>query len=97
MARVRNEPTINREPQQSREPGDPAELPYQDEMNKTAAVDRDRAAPSWLASTANRIRASESFRDKTRKDFCNKIGTNRPSALTAWSAPLMVDSFRRRF
>jgi hypothetical protein len=42
-------------------------------MNKKAAFDRDRAAPSSPASAANRIRATESLLGKRSKDFCNKI------------------------
>jgi len=42
-------------------------------MNKTAAVDRDRAAPSSLASTANHTTVTESLFGETINDFCNKI------------------------
>src|SRR5207342_3499206 len=77
-ARARNEPKINREPQQSREPGDRAGLLHQDKMNRTAALDRDRAAPSSPASTANRMTATESLLPEIINDFFNKIGTKLP-------------------
>src|SRR6185503_5625201 len=76
-AQARNEPKINREPQQSREPGDRAGLLHQDKMNRTAALDRDRAAPSSPASTANRMTATESLLPEIINDFFNKIGTKR--------------------
>src|SRR5215831_15696443 len=76
---TRNAPTISREPQQSCEPGDRPELPHQDETNKTALLGRDRAAPSSLASTANRMTTTESPFLKTINDFCNKICQKRTS------------------
>jgi hypothetical protein len=42
-------------------------------MNRTAALDRDRSAPSSPASTANRMTATESLFPEGINDFCNKI------------------------
>jgi len=42
-------------------------------MNRTAALDRDRAAPSSPASTANRMTATESLLPEIINDFFNKI------------------------
>src|SRR6478672_950717 len=47
-------------------------------MNRTAALDRDRAAPSSPASTANRMTATESLLPEIINDFFNKIGTELP-------------------
>jgi hypothetical protein len=77
---ARNAPTISREPQQSCEPGDRPELLHQDKTNKTAPLGRDRAAPSSLASIANRMTTTESPFLKTINDFCNKICHNRTHA-----------------
>src|SRR5947207_9762358 len=53
-------PTTDQGPQQSRERGDRPEQPHQGEMSKTAVLDRDSAAPSSPAPTADRVRATES-------------------------------------
>src|SRR6266550_2397730 len=45
-------PTTDQGPQQSRERGDRPEQPHQGEMRKTAVLDRDSAAPSSPAPTA---------------------------------------------
>src|SRR6266511_4500224 len=87
-ARDRNEPTTNREPQQSCEPGDRAELPHQAETNKAVALGRDGAAPSSLASTANRMTATESLFFGTINDFRNKIGTKRTCRGELWMSAL---------
>src|SRR5262249_45018800 len=68
-----------RESASGSEPGDRPELPHQDETNKTAPLGRDRAAPSSLASTANRMTTTESPFLKTINDFCNKICHKLPS------------------
>src|SRR5262249_46163208 len=69
-----------RESASGSEPGDRPELPHQDETNKTAPLGRDRAAPSSLASTANRMATTESPFLKTINDFCNKICHKLPLA-----------------
>jgi hypothetical protein len=49
-------------------------------MNRTAALDRDRAAPSSPASTANRMTATESLLPEIINDFFNKICQHRTRA-----------------
>src|ERR1700730_14793378 len=86
-AQARHAPTRGRERPQSLEPSDLVEPHPRGRMNKKAAFDRDRAAPSSPASAANRIRATESLLAKRSKDFCNKIGTQEPSwSALGWSA-----------
>src|SRR3954452_14984308 len=60
-------------------------------MNRTPALDRDRAAPSSPASTANRMTATESLLPEIINDFFNKIGTFLPSAEAA-SCPQLAEA-----
>src|SRR4051812_31004205 len=58
-------------------------------MNRTAALDRDRAAPSSPASTANRMTATESLLPEIINDFFNKIcheRTHAPHVRSPWRA-----------
>src|SRR4051794_3107921 len=57
-------------------------------MNRTAALDRDRAAASSPASTANRMTATESLLPEIINDFFNKIcheETHAPQHTAAYS------------
>src|SRR5438046_9739553 len=75
-------PTTDQGPQQSRERGDRPEQPHQGEMSKTAVLDRDSAAPSSPAPTADRVRATESPFPEILNGILQQ---NRPK--TDWALP----------